>query len=143
MKKTLLALSALALSLNINLGTTKPVNAGQCKQPLPFGGWTYVPCTAPAPRVNKRGPGKKVYYFRVYNVDKTDTISYYFEGKYYKLSPGYNRKHKTTSRSVQLKMDSTAGNNRYDSTYRSFDPNYSDIRIWRKGKYLRTRLIDD
>ena len=142
MKRTLLALAAL-VSVATSFSVVEPAEAGRCKQPLPFGGWTWVPCTANPPKKNRRTSGKPVCYFKVRNVDNTDTISYYFQGTRYYLQSKTWRRHKGTCNEKRLEFDRVAGNGTFDSTFRYLDPSDYDLKVWRKGRYLRTELVRD
>ena len=143
MKKALIALAA----LTILAGAVAPVEAHRKRSKIrgPLGSWTYGPDIPHYhPPVEKKDLRTKYYYyFIVRNIDSTDTISYYFKGTRYYLAPGTWRKHSTTNKNVSLRLDYTAGNNSFDSVYRYFDANTYDIKIWRKGKHLRTKYVYD
>ena len=144
-KRLTLGLLATALLLAAAPDAEAHRKRSKIRDPI-FGGWTYgpdLPHSHPK-KVNKRTPATvKTYYFRVYNVDSTDTISYYYRGTRYYLRPGYNRKHRTTSRFVTLEMDYTASNNRWDGFKVNLDTDLKDLRVWRKGRYLRFTRIND
>ena len=140
MKKTLLAL-ALALSTVPAIGNV--AEAGRCKQPLPFGGWTWVPCTAPAPRENRRTPArdlKKTYVFYIYNVDTSSNMIYYIGQTKYKLRPGEYHKHTRHSRSkyVTVRFDNYTRSGSWEKKPLMLNMNTDNIEVWyrnRDGKF--------
>ena len=128
--------------------TIAPEAQARCKVKGPMGTWTYVPC---GPHNHTRfGSGgnrttnRSKYYFKVINVDTTDTISYWYGGTRYRLRPGYERKHtKVGSKNVYLYMDRIAGNGQLDRYNWNFNADLYDLKIWRKGKFLRVREVPD
>ena len=146
MKKLILGLFALATVLG---STPDPAEAhSRCKVRGPWGTWTYVPC---GPHNHTRfGNGgnrktnRSTYYFRVYNKDKTMTIQYKYGNKYYKLKPGYYRKHtKTGSKNAFIVLDRYANNSKFDIYNYHLNADKHDLNVYYKGVYLRVYTTND
>ena len=143
----------------ISLGTVAPVTAHtKCRVGLPFGGWTegcpnhthHQQRQQPFKTQYRGGSGhpqirtnpgtKRSYYFTVTNIDSTETTYYRVNNgsKTFKLRPGYERRHKRSTRWNQLTVDADPYSGGFEPAYsKRFDAKYHDVDIRYNGRRLK------
>ncbi len=110
----------------------------KCKIKGPFGGWTWGPCPPHSHPRGRTTPVRKAgTVFKIYNIDSTDTISYYYEGKRYSLKPGFHRTHTSNKKYAVIDFDYIVPTGGWESKKVFLNVGQEYLRVWRNGKYFR------